>query len=215
MNLYRPGDFVSQTTKKMCVAAALQIMLNVGREDDDVTAKTQRALYRQATRLSASRYGSTTVRGWVRTLKARGAGRYEVRDHRTLGAAIRAAASALRRTNRPVGLLTWWGAHSWVMTGFKASADPLETNDFRVLGAYVSDPWYPLVSSIWGASNPPDTYMTLEQLAVDYIPWVPRQRDPALAGRYVLVVPFDDPDVRPRASERVARITGRLAPMLS
>ena len=213
MNLSREGDFVSQRTKKLCVAAALQIMLNVGRERDDRTEKTQLELYDQAKKLSRSRYGSTTEKGWARTLNARGVGPYAVRHEKTLDAAIRVAAAAIRRTNRPVGLLTWWGAHSWVMTGFKATADPALSDDFRVTGVYVSDPWYPLVSSIWGRSNPPDTLMTLEQLSVDYIPWVPRQRDPALAGRYVLILPLDPP-VPVQAAGHVA-VRGQIFPLAS
>ena len=38
----------------------------------------------------------------------------------------------IRLTNRPVGLMTWRGAHSWVMSGFNATADPAVTDKFTV-----------------------------------------------------------------------------------
>ena len=40
-------------------------------------------------------------------------------------------------------LLAWRGAHTWVMTGFRADADPLVFKDAKVSGAYILDPWYP------------------------------------------------------------------------
>ena len=69
--------------------------------------------------------------------------------------AIRDSAVALERTSSPVILLTWYGAHTWVMTGFRADADPLRDPTAVVSGAYILDPWYPTISSIWGASDPP------------------------------------------------------------
>ena len=34
------------------------------------------------------------------------------------------AAKAMRTTGKPVGLLMWRGRHAWVMSGFRATADP-------------------------------------------------------------------------------------------
>ena len=49
----------------------------------------------------------------------------------TLDEALRLAAASIRQTNRPVGLLVWRGRHAWVMSGFKATADPLRTATTR------------------------------------------------------------------------------------
>jgi hypothetical protein len=96
----------------------------------------------------------------------------------------------MRLTNRPVGLLTWRGAHSWVMSGFTATADPAVNAKFRVLGIYAEDVWWPRISSIWGASNPPDTLVDVYDLDIDYLPWKrPRGTYPDKDGLYVLVVP--------------------------
>jgi hypothetical protein len=192
MNLYRAGDFVTQYTKEWCVAAALQIMLNVTDRIDDRSMKKQIELFRIALGLSHNHGRMTTERGWAATLNKLGVGPYEVRSTRTRTQAIQMAAEAIRRTNRPAGLLTWWGAHSWVMTGFTATADPRVTPDFRVTAVFVSDPWYPKVSSIWGPSLPPDSRMTLEQLHIDYIPWIARAgRTRAYSGKYVLILPLE------------------------
>jgi hypothetical protein len=195
MNLYRSGTFVTQYTKKWCVAAAIQIMGNLVRRASDQSAKTQERLFRIA--LSVSRYpagGETSESGWARALNRLGYGRYVVRSTKTRSAAIHMAALAVRQTNRPVGLLTWWGAHAWVMHGFDSTADPATTKDFRVTSVYVSDPWYPKVSSIWGPSLPPNSRMSVRDLRVDYIPWVARsRRTPKYSGLFVVVVPVPKP----------------------
>jgi hypothetical protein len=192
MNLYRPGDFVTQYTKEWCVAAALQIMLNVTGKLDDRSMRKQTQLFNTALKLSPNHGRMTNERGWAATLNKLGVGPYEVRSTKTRGQAIHMAAEAIRRTNRPVGLLTWWGAHSWVMHGFTATADPRTASSFQVTSVYVSDPWYPKVSSIWGPSLPPNARMTVEQLRVDYIPWIARAgRTTAYSGKYVLIVPLD------------------------
>ena len=54
-----------------------------------------------------------------------GAAGYEVRAYKTRNGALRDAAKAIQATNSPVILLAWRGAHTWVMTGFRADADPV------------------------------------------------------------------------------------------
>ena len=49
---------------------------------------------------------------------------YEVRAYKTRQGALRDAAKAIQKTKAPVLLLAWRGAHTWVMTGFRADADP-------------------------------------------------------------------------------------------
>ena len=82
---------------------------------------------------------------------------YEVRAYETRQDALLDGARAIQATGAPVILLTWRGAHTWVMTGFRADADPPVFDDARITGTYILDPWYPRVSSIWGASDPPGT----------------------------------------------------------
>lgn len=189
MNLYREGDFASQATKKLCVGGAMQTMLNIVGPRADTDRQHQLAIWQAAADLSEPRYGGSTEEGWARGLTALGAGPYVVGSSDTLEGAIHQAAAALRQTSRPVGLLTWRGAHSWVMHGFKATADPLLGPGFTVTDVFVSDPWYPRVSSIWGASRGPDALVAVEDLAPDFLPWRPYRRTRELTGRYVLVLP--------------------------
>jgi hypothetical protein len=193
INLYRPGDFTSQATKDQCVSAAMQTMLNVVLAEQDRSSRTQAALAEIATGLSDAPDGGSEPRGWARGLVALGAGRYRVAVAMTRSAAIREAVTALRATGRPVGLLVWRGAHSWVLHGFRSTADPARTERFRITGLYISDPWYPRVSSIWGASRPPNSIVDPARLVEDYLPWArPTGRYPGMDGRFVLVLPVGD-----------------------
>ena len=129
--------------------------------------------------------------GEARALTTLGFGRYEVRVYRSRSAALAAAVTAIRRTERPAILLVWWGAHSWVLHGFRASADPLLHPGATVTGYYISDPWYPRVSTIWGRSNPPDTLDSPALLAHSFIAWTrPDGRYPGWDGNWLVVEPI-------------------------
>jgi hypothetical protein len=190
MNLYRDGDFVSQATKDQCVSAAMQIMINVVADGQDRTRRTQAALAEIANTLSHAPDGGTEPRGWAAALSQLDYGRYRVAVAATRATAIRRAVVALRETGRPVGMLVWRGAHSWVLHGFRASADPASTDDFRITGLYLSDPWYPRVSSIWGPSRPPNALVAPAALSEDYLAWRrPSGPYPGWDGNFILVVP--------------------------
>jgi hypothetical protein len=195
MNLYRKGDFVHQQTKDWCVAGSTQTMMNI--IDDGKPNRSRRfqeRLYREGRRLSPNKakLGSIGVDliGWAELLNTRGYGPYVVDGAVSRKGAIKRAAKALRTTGKPVGLVTWRGAHSWVMSGFTATADPAYTNDFRVRAVYIQDVWYPWVSSIWGASRPPDTLVPVGALREDYLPYRrPRARYPKRDGKFMLILP--------------------------
>jgi hypothetical protein len=196
MNLYRRGDFASQVTKIYCVPGAMQTMMNVmDRGATKASRAVQDRLYRLARRLSTDRLRGQGAEpeGWARGLERLGYGKFDVKVANSRMGAIRAAARALRKTNRPVGLLVWRGAHAWVMTGFKASADPALTESFRITHVRIVDVWYPRVSSIWGASAKPNTLVPVEELDEDYLPWRrPLMRYPDKDRRFVLVAPVAD-----------------------
>jgi len=192
MNLYADGDFVSQATKDQCVSAAMQIMLNVMSAEPDTSKATQAMLDRLATDLTAARNGGTEPKGWAAGLEQLGAGGYEVQVAPTRGKAIERAVRAIRATGRPAGLLVWRGAHSWVLHGWEATGDPAGADPITVTRLYVSDPWYPRVSSIWGPSRGPDARITPAQLEEDFLPWRrPSGRYPGMDGGYVIIAPVD------------------------
>jgi hypothetical protein len=192
IDLYDKGDFVSQARADWCVPASILAMMNMTDGDGDRPMPTQRKLDRLARSLSTPRLrgAGSEPEGWAGSLNRLGLGPYEVRSERTRAAAIATAARALRLTGRPVGLLIWRGAHAWVMSGFRATADPAYTDDFKVTHVHVLDPWYPRVSSIWGPAKRPDAIIPVRRLAEDYLAWRrPTVRYPEKDGRFVLVVP--------------------------
>jgi hypothetical protein len=192
IDLYTPAAFVSQATTTFCIPASLLTMMNMidGRSVDSFAA--QERLYDQARRFSTWRLrgDGAEAEGWARTLNDHGYGPYVVHVSRTRTAAIATAARALRQTGRPVGLMMWRGAHAWVMSGFRATADPRVSSDFRVTHVVVSDPWYPRVSSIWGPSRPPDAVVPADELGDDFLAFDrPLMSYPDKDGRFVLVLP--------------------------
>jgi hypothetical protein len=123
-------------------------------------------------------------------LDAYGVPGYEVRAYKTRQGALRDAARAIERTKAPVILLAWRGAHTWVMTGFRADADPAIFADAKIKGAYINDPWYPDVSSIWGPSDAPGTFQDNDEMIRNYLKWKrPEGLYPARDGLYISVVP--------------------------
>jgi len=126
----------------------------------------------------------------VLALEAYGAPGYEVRGYETRADALRDAAVAIETTRSPVILLAWRGAHTWVMTGFRADADPQVFGDAMVEGAYVLDPWYPWVSSIWGPSDPPGTFQDAAEMERNYLRWKrPEGAYPERDRLFISVVP--------------------------
>ena len=196
INLYREGAFVSQYTKYWCLPAAMQTMINMMSDGPlDTSEETQERLYWQARDLSTETLRpngkGAQPEGWANSLNAEGYGPYAVRVEPTLKEAVVLAARQIRLTGKPVGLLTWRGAHSWSMSGFEASADPAVTDDVEVTGVWVQDVWWPRVSTIWGESDEPNTLVPIGDLREDYRKYRrPYRKFPDKDGRYVLVVPL-------------------------
>ena len=192
MDLYQRGDFVSEMNKVSCVPAAMQTIINILSPGADTSTATQARLYTLARKLSPAtlKGPGAEPEGWAKGLTQLGYGPYVVNVQPTRAAAIKAAARALRLTGRPVGILAWRGAHSWVMSGFRATADPALTDRFTVTAVNIEDVWYPRISSIWGASRPPDTLVAVGLLPEDILPWRrPTGSYPGKDGKYVLVLP--------------------------
>jgi hypothetical protein len=205
-DLYRAGDFVSQTNVYQCVGASMQMMLNLVSPSANRTVARQLELQtiarsfrrnggfgNQSSGAANTAPGPTreprgaSSRGWAYGLGLAGLGRYHVTTRATLQEAINHAAVQMRLTGRPVGILVWRGRHAWVVTGFEATADPRTNPDAQVTHVWVLDPFYPRSSSTWGRMAP-HTKLSLTQLSKDWVEW---RRTP----RWAMVVPL--PDVRP------------------
>ncbi len=196
VDLYAPGDFVSQTNLVQCVGASMQMMLNMIDGTPDRTAATQRRLFdlarslRDPTVSADPRWHGASAAGWAIGLTASGAGPYAVRSAATLAEALSLAASAIARTGRPVGLLVWQGAHAWVMSGFEATSDPADRSAL-VTAVRVLDPLYPRpVVGRWGPGAAPDARLTVAQVGRVFVPYRPHGRNARLRDRFVLVLPL-------------------------
>jgi hypothetical protein len=202
-DLYRPGDFVSQTTVYMCVGASMQMMLNMVRPTNDRTAATQVKLWELArtfrrtndpTQLNSGDINQTrrgaSSRGWAAGLSQLGAGPYKVTAEPSLEEAANLAARRIRMTGQPVGLLVWRGAHAWVVSGFEATGDPLTDPNAKVTHLYILDSWYPRVSKTWGPGVAPNTKLTLKKLGEDWVQWRRSSNRPGLTGRWAMILPY-------------------------
>jgi hypothetical protein len=216
MDLYGKGDFVHQQTAYWCVAASVQTMMNI--IDDGAPRRSKRrqarlhfeardldrsgdAYWRKLAGPSRWRQGlhGLGLTDWADLLTTNGYGPYEVERAPTMKKAVRMAAKAIRTTGRPAGLVVWRGAHAWVMSGFTATADPAYTNRFSVREVFIQDPWYPDVSSIWGASLPPDSAITVAALRGDFLRYNrPGRRQPMRDGKFMMILPTLPPDTQLR-----------------
>ncbi len=119
MSLYHAGDYVSQYTLEWCVGASLQMTLNMATDRTRTSRASQQQLWEMARDRSDSPFGGANPRGWTAALNDLGVGPYVLVSIPDLDDALRVAATAMRRTNRPVGLVMWRGRHAWVMSGFE------------------------------------------------------------------------------------------------
>jgi hypothetical protein len=184
--------FASEARNTWCSAAGVQIALAfLGKADTSVAF--QRELQGRVTEWQSyadSHNGKWGPQAMARALAAYGASGYQVRAYKTRQGALRDAARAIESTGSPVLLLAWRGAHTWVMTGFKADADPAAFADATISGAYIVDPWYPRVSSIWGPSDPPGTFQDNAEMVRNYLVWKrPEGYYAARDGLFIAVVP--------------------------
>ena len=190
MDLYQKGDFVGEFKDTWCLPAALQTMMNIMDAGADLSKATQTRIFNLTRSIDPAPDGGAEPEAWAKGLTQLGYGNYEVSIQPSIKAAIKLAAKQVRLTNRPAGLLTWRGAHSWVMSGFNASADPGVTDQYTVTGVRIEDVWYPRLSTIWGYSRKPDALVPVGDLPEDFLPWKrPLGSYPAKTGNFVIVIP--------------------------
>ena len=137
-----------------------------------------------------SRNGEWGPSAMAEALAAYGAPGYEVRAYDSRADALFDAAVALESTHSPVILLAWRGAHTWVMNGYRADADPALFPDAKISGAYILDPWYPWNSSIWGQSDPPGTFQDQAEMKRNFLEWKrPEGTYPDRDGKFIVIMP--------------------------
>ena len=186
--------FISEVDKDLCAVAGTQMVLAM-HDKAPLTKTFQKELAGRIKEWESrrdSRNGGWGPSAMVKALEAYGVTGYEVRAYETRQDALVDAARTIETLRAPVILLTWRGAHTWVMTGFTANADPLVFDDAKITGTYVLDPWYPRISSIWGPSDPPGGFQDLAEMRRNYLPWArPEGSYPKRDGLFLAVVPTE------------------------
>lgn len=184
--------FASQLTEKDCAVAGTQMVLAIlglGDTSPELQAEI-RGRIGEWEAWDDSHNGGWGPAAISLALAEYGVPGYEIRAYDTQADALRDAAIALSETEMPVVLLPWWGAHTWVMTGFRADADPVHFPDAELTGLYILDPWYPRVSSIWGPSDGPGTFEDMAELERNFIRWSrPEGAYPDRDGKFVVLIP--------------------------
>jgi hypothetical protein len=184
--------FAHEIRADWCAPAGVQMVLAVlGRVDtSDATQREIAGRVHSWEAYSDSHNGEWGPAAMALALDAYGAPGYEVRAFETRTYALRDAAVAIKKTHSPAILLAWRGAHTWIMTGYRASGDPATFRNTKIDGAYILDPWYPDISSIWGPSNPPGFFTKFAELQDNFLPWRrPEGRYPDRDGLFITVVP--------------------------
>jgi hypothetical protein len=188
-----PGrTFASQLTNEWCAVAGTQIVLAM-HDAMDNSDEAQRRLAAGIERWESwkdSHNGGWGPAAIAEALADHGVKGYEIRAYRRRDTALQDAAIALSKTKAPVVLIAWRGAHTWVMTGYRADADPTVFRDATISGAYIYDPWYPRVSTIWGASDGPGVFQDAAEMERNFLRWErPEGEYIERDGRYLAVVP--------------------------
>ena len=208
LDLARSGDFVAQTNFVQCVGASMQMMLNIVGARDDRSAQTQLRLQALARNLSGpTREGfdrkGASVRGWSAGLNQLGAGPVSPRRGDDAGGGA-PSGGRLDPTDREARRAARLGRPAR-LGDERLRGDGRPGRDVRLPGdaAIVLDPLYPYGSGRWGASPRPREAITPSTLGKQF---VPRRRGTwagavtgtvgtatmnALAGKYVIVMPFE------------------------
>ena len=148
MSVYRDSAWSKQATSTWCIGASTQMMLNLVTGASDHAASNQGRYLSYA--FGHSRYVATAGAegdGWANAATAYGAGFYSIVAYPSFDAAIKAAATRMRITGKPVGLIVMEGHHAWVMSGFTSMGDdPAVSQAFAVTSLTIMAPFYgPLV----------------------------------------------------------------------
>lgn len=192
-SVYRPRTHAVQKTDWYCVPASIQMMFNLINGTSSHGKGPQDTYWRYAQ--DHSKYpikdNGADAAGWAAAMRHWGGGNYTVGVHNTMQASLRAAAKRMRATGKPVGMVVWGrnGGHAWVMTGFRATADPKNSSDYTVTSVQAMGPLWPL-GTIGGKSFDPGpkdwvSYSTLKQKFTDF----QQNSAPDWDGRWLTVLP--------------------------
>jgi hypothetical protein len=149
MNLYLNTAWSHQATSSWCTGASTQMMLNLVTGASDHSSANQGTYVSYAINHSiyVAKSAGAEGDGWANALTAYGAGKYSITGYPTVAAALKAAATRMRVTGKPVGLVVMEGHHAWVMAGFTSSGDdPSVSQNFTLTSVIIMAPDYGSIS---------------------------------------------------------------------
>ena len=203
VNLYRDGVFTTQKTWLWCTAAGVQIARNIVDGEADHSRAGQQRYFewmRTRNRYDLPESAGVDPAGWTAGLRRFVDDRYRLVSSGSFDAALRSAVTSLRRTGLPVALTVSKGNHGWLLHGFRATADPATTDDFRVTSVRVTGPLWGRQNRSFGYDMRPNTQLTVAELRTFFTPWWYAPKRMVWDGRYVSIQPLGDG----RATVRVA-----------
>jgi hypothetical protein len=217
VNLYRNGTFTTQKSWLWCTAAGVQIVRNIVDRKTDHSTSGQRRYFtwmRDRNRYDLPLSAGVDPAGWTAGLRHFVDDRYRLVSSRTFDSALRSAVKRLRLTNLPVALTVSHGNHGWILTGFRATADPAVTTSFTVTSVRVTGPLYGLQSKD-GYDMAPNTKLTTAQLKRYFTPWKYAPKAMVWDGRYVSIQPIPRVSAATPGATATPAATVRPTPMAS
>jgi hypothetical protein len=198
-SLLRAGDFARQYTRYQCVGASLQTMRNIISTVNNRGPNLQRKLWRLARAHSLYKAdGGADPFGWTTaTTLSSIYGRYVLVAADTMTGAVKAAARGIATTGRPAGFIVWGGRHAWVISGFEATADPNDTDEYRVVTIRMADPLWPYLHARGRIVYRPGQRLYMSALRRSFTAYHDSRRDPQIEGLFVAIVPLADGDPVP------------------
>ena len=213
VNLYRNGTFTTQKSWLWCTAAGVQMVRNIVDRKTDHTAAGQRRYFdwmRTRNRYDLPLSAGVDAAGWTAGMRHFVDDRYRLVSSRSFDSALRSAVTRLRLTNLPVALTVSHGNHGWILTGFRATADPAKTSSFTVTSVRVTGPLYGLQSKN-GYDMAPNTKLTTAQLKRFFTPWKYAPRAMVWDGRYVSIQPVPVKAAAARAAVAPSRAASAMS----
>ena len=191
-DLYRGSAFSTQRRWYWCVPASVQMMLNLinGTGDRSWTNQNRYYLYGRPRRYLLNGSRGLDPKSWTETLNRFGGGDYRVVTSSSLSLLLRYAARRNRLTGKPVGLLVARGGHAWVMTGFRATADPALTGNYRLISVRTMGPLWPKQQyRNRYFDSPPGASFGMERMAALYGRYYDSLGRTPWTGKYVIISP--------------------------
>jgi hypothetical protein len=192
-SVYRKRTFAVQVNDFTCVAASVQMMLNTINGTHNHSTRQQKNIwhYAQANSYYPVSDNGADVGGWVAALEHWGAGKYYFDVSSSMAIALRHAATQMRLTGKPVGIIVWGthGGHAWVMTGFTSDRDPRSGGNFNVTSIQAMGPLWPLGTIDLHPYDPgPKTWVGMAELTRKFTAYY-APKSPEWVGKWLTVLP--------------------------